>query len=201
MNKINLNKKENLAAIVLVAIFLIIAAVGYSGITGQLPFGKFGDAAAYRVHVARSFMEATYIVDGVTVPLSDDGSGARYFGNETIGDINHDSKNDTVLVLTKKKDGGTAYYLAAALAYQNGFVGSNTLFLGNDITMDTLSIDNGGTISVSYKDPAQGSSLIVRSLSFNAAAMMFGDVVVGDDVLVTGGDSSASENYPPQGLE
>jgi hypothetical protein len=68
----------------------------------------------------------------------------QYFGNEVIGDLNADGKNDVAFIIHRKDDDrGTLYYLTSALDGENGKTGTNLLFLGEKITPQSISITNG----------------------------------------------------------
>lgn len=82
----------------------------------------------------------------------------RYFGNEVTGDLNGDKKEDVVFILTQDGGGsGTFYYIAVALANDNGYQGLNAILLGDRISPQTTSISEG-KISVNYADRKLGGS-------------------------------------------
>jgi hypothetical protein len=68
----------------------------------------------------------------------------QYFGNEVIGDINADGKDDVAFLIHRKDDDrGTLYYLTSALTVEGGKSGTNLLFLGDKINPQSISITNG----------------------------------------------------------
>jgi hypothetical protein len=75
------------------------------------------------------------------------------FGNEKVGDINSDKRNDIVFLLVRKGSGsGTFYYVTSAVQNTDGtYTGTNTLFLGDRIAPQTTEINNG-LITINYAD-------------------------------------------------
>jgi hypothetical protein len=85
----------------------------------------------------------------------------QYFGNEVVGDLNGDGKNDVAFILSRDdKVRGTLYYLSTALAVDNGHVGTNLIYLGEKIDLESISIDHG-IIGVSYFDRSSNASSTV----------------------------------------
>lgn len=75
-----------------------------------------------------------------------------YFGNELRIDLSGDGKEDTAFLLTVEKGGsGTFYYLVAALNTENGYTGTNGVFLGDRIAPQTTEWKNE-SIVVNYAD-------------------------------------------------
>ena len=118
---------------------------------------------------------ATYIIDGTAVTLvngvavraSAPGSASKtttkYFGNDVVGDINGDGKDDIALFITQESGGtGIFFYIVAALATgSGGYQGTNALFLGDRIAPQTISIQNG-VIVANYADRAQGEPMTAQ---------------------------------------
>lgn len=74
----------------------------------------------------------------------------QYFGNEIKADINNDQIEDAVFVLTQNQGGsGTFFYVAAALCSDRGYQGTNTILLGDRITPQAITFENGEII-ISY---------------------------------------------------
>lgn len=91
--------------------------------------------------VYKSYMEASYAIDGIPTMLSGAGAGAKYFGNLAVGDLNGDDKEDVAFVITASPGGsGTFYYAVAALGEGTGFVGTNAVILGDRIAPQSTEI-------------------------------------------------------------
>ncbi len=154
----------------------------------------------------QSYKNATYIVDGKSITLTDGfseveaapGSASkittRYFGNEVTHDLNDDGRDDVVFLLTQETGGsGTFFYVVAALnTPTTGYKGSNAFFLGDRIAPQTTEIDEGKTangtnrknvIVVNYAVRLPGQSLAEKPsvgksvwLKLDPATMQFGEV-------------------------
>jgi heat shock protein HslJ len=128
------------------------------------------------------YKTAEYIIGGERVLL---GGTARYFGNEARTDLNGDGQEDVVFLLTDQPGGtGTFYYVVAALASKNGYIGSHALLVGDRIAPQTTEVAPNGLIIVNYADRAPGQSFAERPsvgkslrLKFNPQSMQFGEVV------------------------
>ena len=118
--------------------------------------------------VLPDYKNATYLIEGSFITLTDGifemeiapGSASRvttrYFGNEAIGDLNKDGKNDIAFLLTQSTGGsGTFFYLVAALQTTSGVEGTNAIFLGDRIAPQNTTIQNG-IITVNYADRNPG---------------------------------------------
>jgi heat shock protein HslJ len=107
-----------------------------------------------------------------------------YFGNEARADLNGDGRDDVVFVLTQELGGsGTFYYVVAALAENDRYVGSRGLLLGDRIAPQSVEIDSNGIITVSYADRAPGESFTTPPsvgksirLKLDAESLQFGEV-------------------------
>lgn len=76
----------------------------------------------------------------------------QYFGNEVVGDLNADGRDDVAFIIRREDDErGVLYYLTTALASDNGKQGTNLIFLGEKIQPENIAI-TGGIISISYTD-------------------------------------------------
>ena len=111
-----------------------------------------------------AYLNATYEIDGQSVSLVDgkneiavapDSASkiiTQVVGDQTFGDLNGDGKNDVVLILSQDGNGsGTFYYVVIALQTENGYQGSNAVFLGDRIQPEMIVI-NDQMIEVQYKD-------------------------------------------------
>ena len=115
----------------------------------------------------------TYIIEGEEITLVNGraekevlpGSASKiitqYFGNEVKADFNVDGMDDVAFLLTQDSGGtGTFYYLAVALWTENGYKGTNAIFLGDRIAPQTTEFKNGEII-VNYADRKAGESMVV----------------------------------------
>lgn len=106
--------------------------------------------------VAGDHKSTKYRIEGQLVGLDE---ATRYFGNEARGDFNGDGKEDIAFLLTRTPGGsGTFYYVAAALGADNGFVGTNAVFLGDRIAPQTTEFRDGNII-VNYADRKPGEPM------------------------------------------
>jgi hypothetical protein len=109
----------------------------------------------------------TYLIDGQSITLVDGvaenelapGSASkqitRYFGNEVNIDLNSDGLMDAAFLLQQETGGsGTFYYVVAALKTENGYVGTNAIFLGDRIAPQSTNVDpnNPSQFIVNYAD-------------------------------------------------
>jgi heat shock protein HslJ len=108
----------------------------------------------------------------------------RVFGNEVRRDLNGDGRDDVVFVLAQETGGsGVFYYVVAALAADDRYVGSQALLLGDRIAPQTIEIDVNGIITVNYADRAPGENFatppsIGKSirLKLDTESLQFGEV-------------------------
>jgi hypothetical protein len=151
---------------------------------------------------------ATYTIEGQSITLTDGlseietttGSATktitRYFGNEVRHDLNDDSREDVVFLLTQETSGsGVFFYVVAALNTPDGYVGSEAFFLGDRIAPQTTHMDEGKTtngtdrqnvIVVNYairrpSEPFTTQPSVGKSvwLKLDPATMQFGEVAQG----------------------
>ncbi len=100
-----------------------------------------------------------YLVDGKQVTLKNGlaemeaapGSQSkivtRYFGNDAVGDLNGDGREDVIFLLIQNMGGsGAFFYVVAALGTPGGYTGTNAVFLGDRIAPQSTSIKNGSAI-------------------------------------------------------
>jgi heat shock protein HslJ len=140
--------------------------------------------------------DAYFIIDGEPVRLTNGVAAraaapdsaamltTRYFGNEALGDINGDGKDDVAFLLTQNGGGsGTFFYLVAAIKKDIGYLGSNAVFLGDRIAPQTIEIRDGNVV-VNYAVRADGEPMaaiptVAKSmvLKYKEAENNFGEVV------------------------
>ena len=130
---------------------------------------------------------ASYIIDGLSITLVDGvseveaapGSASkivtRYFGNEAVGDLNGDGRDDTVYLLSHSTGGsGLFYYAVAVLNKVDGYKVTNTFFVGDRISPQSTNIISS-EIHVNFAerkpgepmtvDPSQGAVLLLKVTS------------------------------------
>jgi hypothetical protein len=115
--------------------------------------------------VCLSFLrDCTFEIDGKNITLkngfaeekagqwSASGSVTRYAGKNVTKDFNGDGKTDAMVILTRDAGGsGTFYYAAAALSSGEEYKGTNAIFLGDRIKMDSLYIAGGKICLICFK--------------------------------------------------
>lgn len=128
---------------------------------------------------ALHYKDATYNIDGQLVTLrngvaettSAPGSATnvvtRYFGNELVTDLDGDGDEDVAFVLTQETGGsGIFYYAVAALATNDGYIGSDGYLLGDRIAPQTTSISpnprHRNVVVFNYADRAPGESMATQ---------------------------------------
>ncbi len=150
-----MNKKQTL--ILIAAAVVVIASLAFV-------FYNIIKLNTGELSLAADPQNASYIIDGKEVVLSNGmaeeeiapGSASklitRYFGNEAEGDFNDDGTKDTAFLLTQDGGGsGTFFYVAAALKTEEGYKGTNAIFIGDRIAPQTTEFRNGEII-VNYAD-------------------------------------------------
>lgn len=142
--------------------------------------------------------DGIYTIAGQKVTLKHGVSekGVRYFGNDLQHDLNEDGRLDTVFFITHETGGsGTFYYIVARLDTTNGPVGSDAVFLGDRISPQTITLDEGKTtqgtnrknvIVANYVERNPGESFVVPPsvgksmwLKLDPETMQFGEVAQG----------------------
>lgn len=181
--------------LIYIIVLVVILVGGFYALNSYIYNEKQGDQTP-----AMSAKDATYVIDGKVVALKngvseielEPGSASkivtRYFGNEVKLDIDSDGRQDEVFLLTQETGGsGTFYYVVAALNKENGYVGSQGLFLGDRIAPQTTEISRNPThvnvVVVNYADrkpgdsfadaPSVGKSIWIK---LDPDAMQFGEV-------------------------
>jgi hypothetical protein len=102
------------------------------------------------------------LVDGHAEKEIVEGSASRsvisLVSNEIQADVNGDSINDVILLLTKNDGGsGTFYYLAVALQNDGGYFGTNAFFLGDRISSPVIDVAHE-IIKISFAEHASDES-------------------------------------------
>jgi len=96
--------------------------------------------------------QAVHLVNGRAEVQAAPGSAIQIttivFGQPAYGDLNQDGREDAALFLRHDPGGsGTFYYVAAAIAANNIYQGTNAVFLGDRISPRTIDIRNGVIIA------------------------------------------------------
>lgn len=138
-----MNKK-----IILGFIVLVVAGVSYYFYASRGPSPIAEVEQSYT-----DFKNATYNIDGnevtlvngeaetETAPNSASKMTTWYFGNEAVGDLNGDDKEDTAFLLAQDSGGsGLFYYAVVALKYDDGYKMTNTFFVGDRIAPQSTEI-------------------------------------------------------------
>lgn len=122
---------------------------------------------------AENAANASYIVNGETVKLLNGKSEQKIpdsssvittsiFDSNSRADIDGDGTPDTLLILTQNSGGsGTFFYAAAALNTKNGYIGTNSIFLGDRIAPQNINYRDG-KIEVNFADRKPNDSFAVR---------------------------------------
>jgi hypothetical protein len=154
--------------VVLPLLVFLTLLPGCSG--GQDPVA---DAPVVTAGAGDSPLNATYTLDGTPFALhagrferpAAPGSAAMesltVLGTPVEGDLDGDGDDDAALILIYRGGGsGTFYYLAAALATNGAYQGTNALLLGDRIEPGALVIQHGH-ITVQWLDRAPAAPLAV----------------------------------------
>jgi len=99
------------------------------------------------------------LVNGVSetelAPGSTSKQVTRFFGNQVEIDLNADGLLDSAFLLQQENGGsGIFYYVVAAIKTENGYLGTNAIFIGDRIAPQSTSIDpnNPSQFIVNYAD-------------------------------------------------
>ena len=174
-------------------LYLLVTSLFLTACGSTTPLTEISPTAnptAETISVA-DYKNATYQIESQSVTLVDGlsdmellpGSASRmvtrYFGNEAMGDLNSDARDDIAFLLTQTTGGsGTFYYVVAALQTASGVEGTNAIFLGDRIAPQTTSITNG-TITVNYADRNPGESFTVQpSLGVSRLFKIENDILI-----------------------
>ena len=137
----------------------------YSMLIPAVSLGKGGgNSAAQLDRYAPDPLSATYLIDGVAVPMRDGryeecaapGSAAMIrtyvFGQPAYGDIDGDGDGDAAEFLSHDPGGtGTFFYVAIALNENGNYRGTNAVLLGDRVITQNLKI-RSGVIVANYFD-------------------------------------------------
>ncbi|HBT92643.1 MAG TPA: hypothetical protein DEA87_04185 [Candidatus Veblenbacteria bacterium] len=152
--------------------------------------------------VAADPLDATYYFEGNPVTLinglaQESVAGAsvlitRVWSEPAMGDLNADSRNDYAFIITQEAGGsGSFFYIAAALGYGNGYIGTNAVLLGDRIAPQNISVSQG-QILVNYAErlpdePMTAKPSVGRSayLSVSGSRLLLTGPKLNDKIQVT----------------
>jgi hypothetical protein len=128
--------------------------------------------------------DALYIIDGTSyqlkngevevseIPGSATKTKVKIFSSDKIFDINKDGEDDFAVILTQDPGAsGTFYFVSLALSSANGFVGTNSILLGDRIAPQNVNIKEE-QIVVIYATRYPGDSFDVEP-SFGVSKYFF----------------------------
>lgn len=133
--------------------------------------------------------EEVTLVDGISVipfaPGSASVSTIRYFGNDFTHDIDGDGDMDVVFLVTEEGGGsGTFFYVVGAIKEEEGYRGTQAMFLGDRVAPQSISAGDGTQVIVNYSDRAVGEPMSTAPsvgksmhLLYNPVTNDFGEVV------------------------
>lgn len=162
-----MKKQRNLVILVLFSIILSACSPSIPTVSPEIPTN------IPTTLTGNDLKNGTYVIEGQPITLVDGiaetdlvGSASkqvtRYFGNEVTLDLNQDGLLDSVFLLTQDNGGsGTFYYVVAALQTENGYVGTNAIFIGDRIAPQSTNIDpnNKAQVIVNYADRNAGEPM------------------------------------------
>lgn len=137
-----------------------------------------------------SFKNITYFFDRGPIKLSrgeyvvkDAKMGVvmsvKYFGNELREDLNHDGLTDVVFILVENTGGnGFFYHAVGAIATPAGYIGTNTVFLGDRISPNTINYIDG-LVAVNYAERSVGDPVTTKpSVGVSKYLLLVGNQLV-----------------------
>jgi hypothetical protein len=148
--------------------FLALLAV--SGCGDGASLGEPAESPS-EVATAKDPADATYRIEATAIRLRDGQASTpaapgaaelaetRLFGPPTWGDLDGDGDEDAAVVLLHRTGGsGTFYYVAAALSQDEGFSGTNAIFLGDRIAPQSIQVRKGALVA-NFADRRPGEAM------------------------------------------
>jgi hypothetical protein len=123
------------------------------------------------------YKSAEYVISGQKIKL--DGRPFKYFGNEVQTDLDKDGREDLVFLITEQKASGEVwYYAVGALNTPDGYVGSEGVLIGSNISPQSThmnkQVGKEDQIVVNYAQGSVGKSIWLK---YDPVRMQFGEVV------------------------
>lgn len=154
---------------IILSVTLLLFVIGVVYLTYEpAPGSTTGPAYAadYRDGTYEIFGEKVKLTGGLSEIKIDTDTAAtvttRYFGNEARGDLNGDGKEDVAFLMTQNAGGSGTFYLAAvALGSEKGYLGTNTILLGDRIAPQTTEIRDGQVI-VNFAVRKDGEPMVAQ---------------------------------------
>jgi len=179
---------------------------------------RVADSAVENEATGANPLQAKYSLDGLEVTLRDGridmpaapGSASKItvaaLGPPVYGDLDGDQDMDAGLILVYQGGGsGTFYYLAAALAYDGAYRGTNAVLLGDRIIPGLVRIQNRTIVTDFLDREASQSFSATPTVSVSRYAFLDGDelIAVAQDRVQSGWLTSGHEvrSYQPCGAD
>lgn len=90
----------------------------------------------------------------------------RYFGNELKIDLNNDSREDVVFLITQQVNDHIFYYVVAAINTEQGYIGSDGYLLGDRIAPQTTEISRNprhkNVVVINYADRSPNEPITTK---------------------------------------
>lgn len=122
--------------------------------------------SAYLIEGQRIQLESG-VAETSLAPDSTSKNVTQYFGNELVTDLDGDGDDDITFILSHTTGGsGTFYYAVAALATENGYIGSDGYLLGDRIAPQSVELSQNPThkyvVVFNYVDHALGEPMATQ---------------------------------------
>ncbi len=131
------------------------------------------------VTAVTDYKNAAYLIEGEliqltegyseveTVPGSASKTFTRYFGNELETDLDGDGDHDVAFLITQETGGsGTFYYAVAAVATEQGYIGSDGYLLGDRVAPQSTDVSSNprhkNVVVFNYADRAPNEPMTTQ---------------------------------------
>ncbi len=144
-----IKKSDKVTFFIISTVLILFGIILYQQITGVAPIQTMP-------------VVSNMIVTHPVIQKDDSKIPEQYFGNEVTGDLNGDGVADVAFIIPRNdSDRGILYYLTGALATSTGHIGTNLLFLGNNVIPQVISITDG-VIDISYLNASNKTSTTTK---------------------------------------